>query len=114
MKFQRVLAARLGLLAVTRSGFEWHLQLYCDQTQQRREQLLFHREHNAGKAHVAELHSQALVIGQATPLPDDGQVDFTKHVVTYQIIVSVREYQQAFLLNGAQERTADRAVSFRT
>jgi hypothetical protein len=103
LQFQKVLAACLGPLAVIRPGFEWHLQLRCHQTQQWRERLLVYREHHAGIAHVAELHGEAQAVGRATPLPDDGQVGFTKRVVTDQLIFGVRQCQQAFSLGGGQD-----------
>src|SRR6218665_3125535 len=48
----------------------------------------------------------------AAPLPDDGQVAFAERVVTDQVILGVRQRQQAFAIGGGEDRTAGRAVSF--
>src|SRR6218665_3147031 len=48
----------------------------------------------------------------AAPLPDDGQVAFAERVVTDQVILGVRQRQQAFALGGGEDRTAGHAVSF--
>jgi hypothetical protein len=48
----------------------------------------------------------------AAPLPDDGEVAFAERVVTDQLILGVRQRQQAFALGGGEDRTAGHAVSF--
>mgnify|MGYP003494415919 CR=1 FL=1 len=67
---------------------------------------------DARKAQVAELHREAQPIGRAAPLPDDGEVAFAERVVTDQLILGVRQRQQAFALGGGEDRTAGHAVSF--
>ena len=37
------------------------------------------------------------------PLPDDGEVGFAERVVTDQLILGVRQRQQAFALGGGQD-----------
>jgi hypothetical protein len=49
---------------------------------------------------VAELHREAQPIGRAAPLPDDGA--FAERVVTDQLILGVRQRQQAFALGGGR------------
>ena len=41
--------------------------------------------------------------GRAAPLPDDGEVGFAERVVTDQLILGVRQRQQAFALGGGQD-----------
>jgi hypothetical protein len=38
----------------------------------------------------------------AAPLPDDGQIAFAERVVTDQLILGVRQRQQAYALSGAR------------
>ena len=61
---------------------------------------------DSGSARVAELHREAQAVGWAAPLPDDGQVALAERVVTDQIILGVRQRQQAVALGGGQDRTA--------
>src|SRR6218665_4172133 len=48
----------------------------------------------------------------AAPLPYDGQVAFAERVVTDQVILGVRQRQQAFALGGGEDRTAGHAGFF--
>jgi len=63
---------------------------------------------------LAELHGEAQAVGRAASLPDDGEVGFAERVVTDQLILGVRQSQQAVALGGGQVRTAGhRQASFR-
>jgi hypothetical protein len=57
---------------------------------------------NSETTPVAELHREAQPIGRAAPLPDDGEVAFAERVVTDQLILGVRQRQQAFALGGGR------------
>jgi len=41
------------------------------------------------------LHGEAQPVGRAAPLPNDGQVGVAERVVTDQLILGVRQRQQA-------------------
>ena len=86
-------------------AFDADLELVGDQSQQWRERWLISAKDDAGKAQVAELHREAQPIGRA-PLPDDGEVAFAERAVTDQLILGVRQRQQAFALGGGEDRTA--------
>lgn len=112
LQLDQVLASGLLTLPVLVPAFDADLELVGDQSQQWRERWLISAKDDAGKAQVAELHREAQPIGRAAPLPDDGEVAFAERVVTDQLILGVRQRQQAFALGGGEDRTAGHAVSF--
>jgi hypothetical protein len=112
LQLDQVLAPGLLPLPVLVPAFDADLELVGDQSQQGRKRRLISAKDDAGKAQVAELHREAQPVGRAAPLPDDGQVAFAERVVTDQLILGVRQRQQAFALGGGQDRTAGHAVSF--
>jgi hypothetical protein len=112
LQFDQVLAPSLFPLSVLAPALNADLELVGDQLQQGRERRLIDAKDDAGKTQVAELHGEAQPVGRAAPLPDDGQVAFAERVVTDQLILGVRQRQQAFALGGGQDRTAGHAVSF--
>jgi hypothetical protein len=84
-------------------AFDADLELVGDQFQQGRKRRLIDAQDDTRKAQVAELHGEAQPVGRAAPLPDDGQVGFAERVVTDQLILGVRQRQQAFALGGGQD-----------
>ena len=96
LQLDQVLASGLLTLPVLVPAFDADLELVGDQSQQWRERWLISAKDDAGKAQVAELHREAQPIGRAAPLPDDGEVAFAERVVTDQLILGVRQRQQAF------------------
>ncbi len=106
LQLDQVLAPGLLPLPVLVPAFDADLELVGDQFQQGRERRLIDAKDDAGKAQVAELHREAQPVGRAAPLPDDGEVGFAERVVTDQLILGVRQRQQAFALGGGQDRTA--------
>ncbi|MCY1368065.1 hypothetical protein D9M69_550260 [compost metagenome] len=112
LQLDQVLAPGLFPLPVLVPAFDANLELVGDQSQQGRKRWLIDAKDDAWKAQVAELHGEAQAVGRAAPLTDDGQVGFAERVVTDQLILGVRQRQQAFALGGEQDRTAGHAVSF--
>ena len=58
---------------------------------------------DAGKAQVAELYREAQPVCRPASLPDDRQIGVAERVVADQIILGVRQRQQAFPLGGGQD-----------
>jgi len=107
-----VFAPGLGTLTVVCPGLGWHLQLRGHQAQQGWERLRIRRERHAGKAHVAELHCKAQVVRWPSMLADDGKVGIAERVIPDQVVLGVRQREQAFLLGSRQNGTAGHTVSF--
>ena len=84
-------------------AFDADLELVGDQFQQGRKRRLIDAQDDTRKAQVTELHGEAQPVGRAAPLPDDGEVGFAERVVTDQLILGVRQRQQAFALGGGQD-----------
>ena len=100
LQLDQVLAPGLLPLPVLVPAFDADLELFGDHFQQGLERRLIDAEDDARKAQVAELHGEAQAVGRAPPLPDDGDVGFAERVVTDQLILGVRQGQQAVALGG--------------
>ncbi len=105
LQFDQVLAPGLLPLSVLAPTFDIDLDLVGDQLQQGRKRWLIDAKDDTRKTQVAELHGEAQPVGRAAPLPDDGQVAFAERVVTDQVILGIRQRQQAFPLGGGQDGT---------
>ncbi len=103
LQFDQVLAPGLLPLPVFVPAFDADLELVGDQFQQGRKRRLIDAQDDTKKAQVTELHGEAQPVGRAAPLPDDGEVGFAERVVTDQLILGVRQRQQAFALGGGQD-----------
>jgi hypothetical protein len=103
---------RVCSLPVLVPAFDVDLELLGDQFQQGRKRLFIDAKDGAGKAQVAELHGEAQPVSWPAPLPDDGEVGVAERVVTDQLILGVRQRQQAFALGGGEDRTAWHGNSF--
>ncbi len=103
LQFDQVLAPGLLPLPVFVPAFDADLELVGDQFQQGRKRRLIDAQDDTRKAQVTELHGEAQPVGRAAPLPDDGEVGFAERVVTDQLILGVRQRQQAFALGGGQD-----------
>ena len=105
LQFDQVLAPGLFPLPVVVPAFNTDLELVGDQFQQGQEQRLIDAKENAGKAQVAKLHREAQPVRRPAPLPDDRKVTITERVMPDQIVLGVRQRQQAFPLGGGQDGT---------
>ncbi|KNY36813.1 hypothetical protein RQ27_20190, partial [Acinetobacter baumannii] len=54
---------------------------------------------------VTELHREAQPIGWPAPLSDDREVGIVECVMSDQVVLGVRQRQQAFPLGGGQDGT---------
>jgi hypothetical protein len=94
------------------SAFGGNSELVGDVPQQWWKWWLIDAQKDAGEAQVAELHNKAQPVRCPSVLPDDRQVGIAERVVPDQVVLGVRQGQQAFTLDGGQDRTAGHAVSF--
>lgn len=106
LQLDQVLAPGLFPLPILAPAFDADLELVGDQFQQWRERRLIDAKDDAGKAQVGKLNGEAEAVGRAAPLPDNGKVRLAERVVTDQLILGVRQRQQAFALGSRQDRTA--------
>lgn len=97
-----MLAPGLLPLSVLAPAFDADFELVCDQFQQGRERRLIDAKDDARKAQVAKLHGEAQAVGRAASLPDDGEVGIAERVMPDQVVLGVRQRQQAFPLGGGQ------------
>jgi hypothetical protein len=105
LQLDQVLAPGLLPLPVVVPAFDADLELVGDQFQQGRERRLIDAKDDAGKAQVAKLHGKAQPIRRPAPLPDDGEIGIAERVIPDQIVLGVRQRQQAFPLGGGQYGT---------
>ena len=111
---RQVLAPGLFPLAVIAPALDRRPELIGDQFQQRRERRLIDAQDDAGETQVAELHREAQTVRGPAPLADDGQVGVAEGVVPDQVILGLRQRQEAFPLGGGQNRTARHGQVSRT
>ena len=105
LQLAQVLAPGLLPLAVLVPAFDADLELVGDQLQQGRNGSCIDAQDDAGKAQVTELHREAQPIGWPAPLSDDREVGIVECVMSDQVVLGVRQRQQAFPLGGGQDGT---------
>ena len=111
MQFDQVLTPSLLPLPVVAPAFDADLELVGDQFQQGQGRRLIDAKEDAREAKVAELDCKAQAVRRPAPLPNDGEVGIAERVMSDQVILGIRQRQQAFPLGG-QDRTAWHTVSF--
>jgi len=105
LQLDQMLAPGLLPLPVLAPAFDTDLELVGDQFQQGRKRRLIDAKEDAGKAQVAELNCKAQAVRRPAPLPDDGEVGIAERVVSDQVVLGIRQRQQAFPLGGGQNGT---------